>query len=144
MDLHVHAGPDICPRSLSAFGLVQRAAQAGMADVVLKSHQVVTSSLAKLLQEDVTHELTVTGGVSLNRAVSGFNPEAVKASFVLGGRFVWFPAPDAANDRQAKGESGGLGSFLSGLFDEGFNLAELRTMSHTLPLELLQPKGHYV
>ena len=37
----------------------------------------------------------------------------------------------------------GLNTMLSGLLDEGFSPAELHTMSHTLPLNLLQPKGHH-
>ena len=79
-----------------------------MTGVVLKSHHVITSSLAKLLQDEVTPELLVGGGISLNNAIGGFNPEAVAASFALGGRFVWFPTLDAANDRRARGEPGGL------------------------------------
>ena len=108
IDLHVHAGPDVRPRSLSALALVKRAAQTGMSGIVLKSHHVTTSSLAKLLQEEVAPTLTVAGGVSLNYAVGGFNPEAVAASFALGGRFVWFSTLDATNDRRARGEPEGL------------------------------------
>lgn len=103
IDFHIHASPDVRPRKWDYPEVAHAARKAGMAGVVIKSHHTVTGDIAQMLQKE-TPEVLVAGGVTLNRAVGGFNPEAVKTSFALGGRIVWFPTLDAANELRFRGE----------------------------------------
>lgn len=103
IDIHIHASPDVRPRKWSYLELAKHASKAGMAGVVIKSHHTITADIARLVTE-VTSTLRVEGGVTLNRAVGGFNTEAVKTSFTMRGRFVWFPTLDAANEFRLRGE----------------------------------------
>lgn len=45
-DLHIHTSPSHCPRLLDNFTLVEQAAKAGMAGVMLKSHYEPTGARA--------------------------------------------------------------------------------------------------
>ena len=97
IDFHAHAGPDSRPRSLNDFEAVRRASQAGMRGVVLKNHFTMTADRAALAMTQVS-DLEVFGGVALNRAVGGINPEAVRqmVAFAGGrGKVVWLPTFDA-------------------------------------------------
>lgn len=89
IDMHIHSGPDIFPRSVSSVEAAQQAHDAGMEAIVLKSHSTDTAARAELAG-DLTG-MQVLGGVSLNYPVGGINPYAVLESARQGGRVVWFP-----------------------------------------------------
>jgi hypothetical protein len=111
IEFHVHTAPDVVPRLWTDVQLVQAAESAGLQAVVLKNHVFPTGDRAGLAQQTVT-ELEVFGGVVLNEAVGGLNPEAVRVmSRLPGGRgkVVWLPTIDAAYHRQTFGqEAGGI------------------------------------
>jgi hypothetical protein len=109
-DLHVHAGPDVRPRRLAATELLARAAEAGMAGLVLKSHHSSTALQATALQ-DRFPELIVAGSIVLNEPVGGINPAAVDAALRLGARVVWLPTLDSLHERRFRGRPGGLTVF---------------------------------
>ena len=97
IDFHVHAGPDSRPRSLNDVEAVRLAQAAGLRGVVLKNHFTMTADRA-LLAMNYVEDLEIFGGVVLNRAVGGINPEAVRQMVAFDGgrgKVVWLPTFDA-------------------------------------------------
>ena len=93
VDLHVHPYPSPFPRRLDAAEAAQRAADAGMRAIVVKSHHHDTSTdVAALKAHGIDAAgIDVFGGIALNTQVGGLNPHAVNMSLAMGGRVVWFP-----------------------------------------------------
>ena len=97
IDFHAHSDPDSVPRSLDAVELSEIARQRGLRGLVLKNHWQPTASLAYLVRRQVPG-IEAFGGIALNRAVGGINPEAVeRMTRTRGGygRVVWLPTFDA-------------------------------------------------
>ena len=97
IDMHVHAGPDSRPRAMNALEAARRARDAGLRAIVLKNHFTMTADRAALAIEQV-EGLEIFGGIALNRAVGGINPEAVRQSVAFDGgrgKVVWLPTFDA-------------------------------------------------
>ncbi len=88
-DLHVHAAPSLLPRHGDDAQAVAAERVLGFATVVLKSHEGSTAERARLAG------LGVYGGVVLNSAIGGANPDAVEVAARLGGRIVWMPTVSA-------------------------------------------------
>jgi hypothetical protein len=93
VDLHVHPYPSPFPRRMDAAEAAQRAADAGMRAIVVKSHHHDTSTdVAALRAHGIDAAgIEVFGGIALNTQVGGLNPHAVNMSLAMGGRVVWFP-----------------------------------------------------
>lgn len=106
-DLHVHAAPSLFPRWGSAGELADACRAAGMAGLVLKSHQGTSVEAAAIVNERAA-PLAVFGGVVLNEFVGGLNPFAVESCLALGGRIVWLPTLHAAAHAHAFGVLGGF------------------------------------
>ncbi|MYJ05823.1 MAG: hypothetical protein F4061_15805 [Acidobacteria bacterium] len=97
VDLHAHAGPDSRPRSVNDLEAARLAQAAGMRAILLKNHFTMTADRAAIAMAEVDG-IEIFGGVVLNRAVGGINPEAVRqmATFSGGrGKVVWLPTFDA-------------------------------------------------
>jgi hypothetical protein len=96
-DIHVHFAPDpFAERRMDARALVRQAGDAGMAGLVLKSHEYPTQPLAwALASEDGAPDVTLHGGLSLDHAVGGLNVDALEVAMRLGTRVVWMPTFDA-------------------------------------------------
>ena len=97
IDMHVHAGPDSLPRAMNDLEAARRARDAGLRAIVLKNHFTMTADRAALALEQV-EGLEIFGGIALNRAVGGINPEAVRQSVAFDrgrGKVVWLPTFDA-------------------------------------------------
>ncbi len=97
IDMHVHAGPDSRPRAMNDLEAARRAREAGLRAIVLKNHFTMTADRAALAIEQV-EGLEIFGGIALNRAVGGINPEAVRQSVAFDGgrgKVVWLPTFDA-------------------------------------------------
>lgn len=97
IDFHVHSAPDVFGRSVSDFEIAEIAANAGMRALVLKNHVTSTAARAFLVNQ-VVPNIKLFGGITLNRAVGGINPDAVEWMFRMqGGRgkVVWLPTFDA-------------------------------------------------
>ena len=97
IDMHVHAGPDSLPRAMNDLEAARRARDAGLRAIVLKNHFTMTADRAALAVEQV-EGLEIFGGIALNRAVGGINPEAVRQSVAFDGgrgKVVWLPTFDA-------------------------------------------------
>lgn len=98
IDFHAHCDPDSVPRSLDAIELARIARGRGIRGLVLKNHWQPTASLAYLVRRQAPG-IEAFGGIALNRAVGGVNPEAVeRMARTRGGygRVVWFPTFDVA------------------------------------------------
>jgi hypothetical protein len=99
VDIHVHSDPDSVPRKLDALDTARQAQAAGVRAIVLKNHWAPTVQLAYTVGK-VVPGIDVFGAISLDRAVGGVNPEAVKQAAAFAGkklRIVWMPTFDAEN-----------------------------------------------
>ncbi len=105
VDFHVHTAPSLFQRRHDDLSLVRLAADYGMRAVVLKCHAGDTAARAAIVSQ-VVENVTVFGGVVLNRFVGGINPNAVRASLKMGGRVVWMPTMHAANHLAHYGGAG--------------------------------------
>ena len=102
IDMHVHSHPDVFGRNLDDIDVAQLAKAKGMRGILLKNHVSETASRAALVMK-VVPGIEVFGGIVLNRAVGGINPDAVEWMHrVYGGRgkVVWLPTFEA--DRHVK------------------------------------------
>ena len=93
-EMHVHTSPDVTERKCSDLELARRFREAGLGGALIKCHYGDTATRAALLNEGFPG-LRFAGGVTLNRASGGLNPEAVSVSGRMGGKIVWFPTMDA-------------------------------------------------
>lgn len=85
VDLHTHASPSLLPRHGNDAQTVAAERALGFATVVLKSHEGSTVERAAIAGPGVY------GGIVLNSALGGANPDAVEVAAKLGGRVVWMP-----------------------------------------------------
>lgn len=92
IDTHIHTSPDIKPRICNDLEIAKLASEAGMSAIVIKSHIESTVSRAKLVND--LYPIDVFGGITLNSAIGGINPEAVNVCAKLGGKIVWLPTID--------------------------------------------------
>ena len=97
MDTHVHTAPDVFGRSLDDEEVAILYKERGLEALVLKNHVVTTADRAWFARKRVAG-LNVFGGIVLNSAVGGINPDAVNWMWRMQGGFgrvVWFPTFDA-------------------------------------------------
>jgi len=93
IDMHVHSHPDVFGRNMDDIDVAQLAKARGMRGILLKNHVSETASRAALVMK-VVPGIEVFGGIVLNRAVGGINPDAVEWMHrIYGGRgkVVWLP-----------------------------------------------------
>src|SRR5438552_6903277 len=94
---HVHCAPDVFGRSIDDDEEVTLARDDSLEALVLKNHVALTADRAWLVRKHVPG-VKVFGGIVLNTAVGGINPEAVQWMWRMQGGFgrvVWFPTFDA-------------------------------------------------
>jgi hypothetical protein len=99
VDVHVHSDPDAVPRNLDGLDTARQAKDAGMRAIVLKNHWEPTVQMAYIVGK-VTPGIEVFGAISLDRAVGGVNPEAVRKAAAFAGKklkIVWMPTFDSEN-----------------------------------------------
>ncbi len=110
IDFHVHSAPDVFGRSVNDMEVARIARRAGMRAIVLKNHITTTADRAALVSAEVPG-IEVFGGIVLNRAVGGINPNAVEWMHrIQGGRgkVVWFPTFEADNHKKTFGGGEGI------------------------------------
>jgi len=108
IDIHAHYGPDVYDRQWDAFEIAKRAQAHGLRAIVLKSHFSQSATIAAMAQKYATPGLQVFGGIALNAAVGGINPDAVRHFAEVSGnraRVVWFPTHDSVNEVDTLGQS---------------------------------------
>jgi hypothetical protein len=97
IDFHVHSAPDVFGRSVTDIEAATLAKRMGLRGIVLKNHVTSTADRAAIVRE-VVPGIEVFGGVVLNMAVGGVNPQAVEWMARMSGRYgkvVWLPTIDA-------------------------------------------------
>jgi len=105
IDFHTHAAPDIFGRAIDDDELAALAASRQKEAIVFKNHVTHTADRAWLVRKHVPG-IKVFGGITLNRAVGGLNPQAVEWMWRMQGgygRVVWFPTFDADNHVRKSG-----------------------------------------
>src|SRR6186713_1443648 len=93
IDFHVHSHPDVFGRNMDDIDIAQLAKARGMRGIVLKNHISETASRAALVMK-VVPGIEVLGGIVLNNAVGGINPNAVEwmhRFYGSRGKVVWLP-----------------------------------------------------
>jgi len=93
IDMHVHSHPDVFGRNMDDIEVATLAKSRGMRGILLKNHISETASRAALTMK-VVPGIEVFGGIVLNNAVGGVNPDAVEWMHrIYGGRgkVVWLP-----------------------------------------------------
>ncbi|MBI1397782.1 MAG: histidinol phosphatase [Betaproteobacteria bacterium] len=108
IDFHVHSAPDVFGRSVTDIEAATLARRMDMRAIVLKNHVTATADRAAITRE-VVPGIEVFGGVVLNRAVGGVNPDAVEWMSRMSGRYgkvVWLPTIDAAHHMKTFGVPG--------------------------------------
>src|SRR5262250_3117594 len=108
IDLHAHHDPDSYPRDLDGFEVAKLARDRGLRGILLKNHWTETAGLAYLVRKYATPGFEVFGAVTLDTAVGGLNPQAVRyLADVAGGlgRVVWMPTHDSEHEVRYNKES---------------------------------------
>jgi hypothetical protein len=105
IDLHVHAGPDVRPRKMTALELAGAARVARMGGLLLKNHHTSTVLQAAAVSEQLPG-LKVLGGLALNEWVGGWNPAAVEAALRMGAAEIWMPTLSSENEHAHRGHPG--------------------------------------
>jgi len=95
-ELHVHAMPCVFDRPFDELELTKQAKDVGYRAVLFKCHHTINADRAMVLRKLVPG-IEVFGGIVLNRAVGGLNPDAVEAAINFGAKEVWMPTLHAAN-----------------------------------------------
>src|SRR5882672_1731300 len=105
IDFHTPPPPAIFGRAIDDDELAALAASRQMEAIVFKNHVTHTADRAWLVRKHVPG-IKVFGGITLNRAVGGLNPQAVEWMWRMQGgygRVVWFPTFDADNHVRKSG-----------------------------------------
>lgn len=108
IDFHVHSAPDVFGRSVTDIEAATIAKRMGLRAIVLKNHVTSTADRAAVVRE-VVPGIEVFGGIVLNQAVGGINPQAVEWMSRMSGRYgkvVWLPTIDADNHLKTFHEPG--------------------------------------
>lgn len=113
VDVHVHAKPDLYPRSYSDLELLEAGIRVGARAIVVKWHYGSTAARALLCNEMCKRlypnsETVLYGSVVLNKSVGGINPAAVEIALKLGAKIVWMPTTDSENERKLRGMQDGI------------------------------------
>jgi hypothetical protein len=93
IDMHVHSHPDVFGRNMDDIDVATLAKARGLRGILLKNHITTTADRAALVMK-VVPGIEVWGGIVLNKAVGGINPDAVEWMHRMhGGRgkVVWLP-----------------------------------------------------
>ncbi|MEI7925389.1 MAG: DUF6282 family protein [Chloroflexota bacterium] len=136
IDVHAHWSPDpYAERKMDARELVHAASDAGMAGIVLKSHELPSQILAWALQPEVP-QTRLYGAIALDHAVGGLNPDALDAALRIGTSVVWFPTFDSAWSHDHFGRWNARGEAMTVLDDAG----ALKPVVHDL-LDLIAQYG---
>ena len=117
VDVHCHTGPAATTHRLyDVLDIAKQASEVGQRALVSKAHNVPTTRSAIIAQKchnewavaNNRKRVDLFGGVVLNYAVGGLNPDAVISAYRLGGKYIWLPNMDARHHRMVVGEEGGI------------------------------------
>jgi len=137
IDVHCHTGIAATTNRLyDILDIAEQASAVGQRTIVSKAHNVPTTRSSfiaqkchnKWAEDNGKRKVDLFGGVVLNYAVGGLNPDAVVSSYRLGGKYVWLPNMDAAHHRKIVGVKGGIRL----LNDQNEVVPELKEILHLI------------
>ena len=99
----------------SAFSL----AEAGMAGIVPKNHDLSTVGIAREAEE-AAPGVRMLDGLTLNESARGVSPDNVANALAAGAKIIWLPTKDGASDPRGKRrlvENGRVGGALEEIFE---------------------------
>ncbi|MGH7332386.1 MAG: DUF6282 family protein [Candidatus Rokuibacteriota bacterium] len=99
IDFHQHSGPDVFGRAVDDDESAQLYLARKLEAIVFKNHVATTADRAWLVRKH-NPGIKAFGGITLNSAVGGVNPDAVQWMWRMQGgygRIVWLPTFDADN-----------------------------------------------
>ena len=117
-DIHQHSGPSVhAERIFDELELAIQGCYMGLGGIVFKDMHTSSVRSVKIVQKVVDQwaeerdkkKIELFGGVCLNYAVGGLNPDAVIAAHRIGGKYVWLPSMDANHHRKMVGQGVGQG-----------------------------------
>lgn len=117
-DIHQHSGPSPhTDRLFDELDLAIHGCYIGLGGIVFKEQYGPSTRSTRIVQHAVNdwadqhgkQRIEIFGGVTLNYAVGGLNPDAVVASYRTGGKYVWLPSVDANHHRAAVNQGVGQG-----------------------------------
>jgi hypothetical protein len=101
IDMHVHFGPepliDMIFGTTHAVNPIQAATEArdaGMAAIVLKSHEF-PSTMTQYLAQAAVPDVQIFSGIVCDHPVGGINPYAVEVALRSGAKMIWLPTISA-------------------------------------------------
>jgi hypothetical protein len=99
VDLHIHSGPGLIPRSLDHAEATKQALAAGMRALVVKDQHAMACNQVYFLREYVFKDapIGIYGGLVLNNTAGGISPYTVDAAIKYGGKIIWMPTLSAKN-----------------------------------------------
>jgi len=99
IDLHVHSGPGLIPRSLDHAQAAQDALKAGLRALVVKDQHSMTCNAVYFIKKYILKDapLDIYGGLVLNNAAGGINPHTVDGAIKSGAKIIWMPTASAEN-----------------------------------------------
>ncbi len=126
IDLHVHSSPHVSENRWDTLDLARQAAASQMGAVVVKDHSATTVDRALMASQTVPGA-RIFGGIVLNWAIGGINPEAVESAIRFGARIVWMPTRSASSDIRSLGQpyEKGISIFADGIDGQGELLPEI-------------------
>ncbi|MGK7394648.1 MAG: DUF6282 family protein [Candidatus Cyclobacteriaceae bacterium M3_2C_046] len=141
VDMHIHSSPDAFDRSLNDLELAALAQRQGLKAIVIKNHVSSTAGRAELVNSQFD-KIQVFGGIALNKAVGGINPQAVHWMSRISpdyGKIVWFPTFDASHHMA---EFNIQGEGIAILSDGKLTSATLQVLDIIAEQDLVLATGH--
>lgn len=100
-ELHVHTAPSHYNRRYDDFEYARELDRYGMAGSIIKTHFGSTTARATLCNRYGGFKAQLYGEITLDWAVGGLNPHAVRSELLLGGRIVFMPTFHALSNQIA-------------------------------------------
>lgn len=99
VDMHVHSGPGLIPRSLDHVEAAKAAMAAGMRGIVVKDQHSMTCHAVHLIKKHILGDqaFELFGGLVLNNAAGGIHPHTVDGAIKSGAKIIWMPTASAEN-----------------------------------------------
>lgn len=99
IDLHVHSGPGLIPRSVDHVEATRQCIESGMRGLILKDHHFMTCNQVYFFKKYIFKDspLGIFGGLALNNPLGGVNPFAVATAIGYGAKIIWMPTLSAKN-----------------------------------------------
>jgi len=117
-DVHQHSGPSPhTERLFDELDLAIHGCYIGLGGIVFKEQYMQSTRSARIVQRVVDEwadehdrkRIEIFGGVCLNYAVGGLNPDAVISCYRTGGKYVWLPNVDSNHHRRVVDQGVGQG-----------------------------------